>query len=748
MNKLGSFITNGTVFPFYARKEIEINKAIDNAVIKICGLGQFILHINGKKVGDHELDPGWTDYNKVIEYVTFDIKDYLNSGRNAIAAEVGNGWFIKNDEHYTFSFPDFMPPNPNPYKPFGKCLVLALEITISYKDGTIEKIYADESFKVKANPVIQSNVYGSETFDLSLEAEGWDKAGFDDHNWEIAQKVSESDEPAGEFIEQINPPIKVIRTYPGEFLHHFNKSRDIYDFKQNMAGILSFRVKGHKGDEIRIYPAEKLTTDGDVDQVMKNWCLLDTVITVRIGTDDKWESVRQKFTYFAGRYIAIEKSDDKIEIEDIEADAITSAWKNTGSFSSDDERYNQIYQMIKKTVEANMVSVHTDCPTIERFAWQEPNHLMAPSIMFMKDGRKLWEKFLMDMRTSQHGENDSFHNYDGSEFKAGEGLVPSQAPCYIPNVIPVPGMGSFYDIIPWGSSAILGARWHYRFYGDKTVLSENYEMGMKYLFYLKTKINADGFINHGLGDWGNPDKELARENIETAFLYADLIAQREAAVILEKKKDADSLGKFAEEIRDNYNSKLLVQEDGHYFYRSFEHADENVMTQAVEALPLYFDIVPDYAREDVKRAFIKTLEEKRAFSSGEVGLPYIIQTARKCGRNDLIAEFITREEHPSYYAFVKAGMTTLGEYWEDNPRSHCHDMMGHIIEWYYNGIAGIEALEPGFKKVRINPWMPDSMNHFKCSYSTPHGKITVEGKRINGAAEFNIDIAGDIERVI
>jgi len=118
--------------------------------------------MNGKKVGDHELDPGWTNYRKLIQYVTFDVTDYLVQGENVLGAEVGNGWFIMANEHYTFSFPPAMPPNPNPYRPFGKSLVLALELTITYADSTQDIIGADETFHVKEHPIIMSNVYGSE----------------------------------------------------------------------------------------------------------------------------------------------------------------------------------------------------------------------------------------------------------------------------------------------------------------------------------------------------------------------------------------------------------------------------------------------------------------------------------------------------------------------------------------------------------------------------------------------------------
>lgn len=744
MNRLGNWISGKSQTPFYARREFNIKKQVQKATAYVCGLGQFIFHINGQKVSDHELDPGWTNYDKKIQYVKFDVTKLLHEGKNALGVEVGNGWFLKEDEHYTFTFPAFMPPNPNPYRPFGKELVLAIKLVLDYADETEEILYADENFQVKEHPVKMSNVYGSETYDASLEQTGWDKTDFDASEWKAASVISEEDTPKGELVEQFQPAIKVIRSYPAKYIHSVC-NRDIYDLGQNVSGMLKLSYRGKKGDVLRIYPAEKLDKDKNADQVAKSWGTVGNCITCVVGEDDVWQEYRMRFTYFAGRYFAVEKSSEAVEVNDITGEAISNAWKTNGTFQCDDSRYVQIYDLVEKAVEANMVSVHTDCPTLERFAWQEPNHLMAPSIMYMKDGRKLWEKFFMDMRTDQLTENDYFMDLEGNRFYPGAGLIPSQAPCYVHNVLPVPGMGSFFDIIPWGSSGILGVKWHYLFYGDKQVIADNYEMGKKYLEHLKTKQNAEGFLNYGLGDWGNPDNQLARENVETAFLYADAITLAEFAEILGEKEDEVQLRQFAEEIKENYNQRLLVQDEkGKWCYRSFEHTEKLVITQACEALPLYWGMVPEDKVSDVAEAFRQTFLEKRAFASGEVGLPYIIQTASRYGMNDLICSFIMKPEHPSYYAFVKEGLTTLGEYWEENPRSHCHDMMGHIIEWYYNGLAGIKPLEPGFKKVLIKPYLPESMNYMKCRYESVSGMIQVILTRKDGRVEVETDIAEGI----
>ena len=745
MGILGNWITNKTAKPFYARRIIKICKQVLHAEAKVCGLGQFHFYINGCKVEDHELDPGWTDYHKLIEYVTFNVTSYLKEGENVIGAEVGNGWFYKMDEHYTFKFPEFMPPNPNPYKPFGEELVLAVELMITYVDGTVEVIHADEDFLVKEHPVVMSNVYGSETIDGRKNQDGWCTAEFNTTSWENAFVVAKEDEPTGNMIDQLQPPVKVIQTYPGVYLQNV-EGRDIYDFSQNMSGILEFEVKGKAGDEIHLYLAEKLAKNGDVDQMAKGWVDLDSCITYIIGQDDVWETCRMKFTYFAGRYVAVEKPEN-CEMRNLTAHAISSAYETDGTFTCDDKRYEQIYSLVEKAVEANMVSVHTDCPTIERFAWQEPNHLMAPSIMYMKNGRKLWEKFLLDMRTAQHTAEDYFHDFEGNKVYPGEGLMPSQCPCYIPNVLPVPGMGSFYDIIGWGSTCILGTYWHYMFYGDKKIIEDNYDAGMRYLEHLKTKVTEEGFINHGLGDWGNPKNELARENIETAFLYADTITLAKFAEILGKIEDKKELEAYAEQVKKNYNEKLLVwnSEKEYWCYRAWDHEDELFTTQAVEALPLYWGLVPEDKEADVVKAFRDTLETEGAFVSGEIGLPYVIQTARKYQMNDLICQFILRKEHPSYYAFVLDGETTLGEYWESNPRSHCHDMMGHIVEWYYNGIAGIQAEEAGFRKIKICPYLPESMHEFKCTYRSAAGEISVQVKEEQDGLVLQVKVPNGVE---
>ena len=729
--ELGKWITNNTNRPFVARKTIKLNGKAKEAIVSVTGLGQFNFYIDDERVSDSVLAAGWTDYRKTVQYEEYDVTSQLQEGNHELSIEVGNGWYIWDmDYGYSFHFPEFMPPNPNPYKPFGKCLLCTMKLEVEYEDGSVECIITDDSWQIKPHRIKHSNVYGSEYI------------GDDDGVWERAKLVSEEYIPKGRLTSIEQPPIKVIKTYDVSLSYEKDGIR-VYDIGQNISGMLRAKVRGKAGKEIFFKPAEKLDESGIPDQMAKNWMMIDNVIAYKLQKDNEIEDVRQAFTYFAGRYFAVEGDAEVLEFK---ADAISSAWQQAGYFECDDERYNRIYDMIEKTVEANMLSVHTDCPTIERFAWQEPNHLMGAAIMYMKDGSRLWRKFLHDMRDCQHEATDVFKDFDGNNIYPGDGLVPSQAPCYIPNVLPVPGMGSFYDIIAWGSSIILGARWHYLFYGDNGIIKENYDAGMRYLNHLKTKVNDEGFINHGLGDWGNPKGEFARENIETAFLYADAVTLAWFAEELEYQDDKANLIKYAETIKENYNNKLLVKDkDGKYCYRKYDtNEGDYITTQATQALPLYWNMVPEYAVEDVVTCLRKNIEESGALIAGEVGLPYVIQAAAKYGMNQLLADCITKEEHPSYYAFILDGETTLGEYWETNPRSHCHDMMGHIAEWFYNGIGGIEIKEPGFKKISLHPFMPEGMNELQVSYRTPFGEIKVQGTRINGKPQYTYTIPKEI----
>jgi len=752
---LGKWISNSCKKPFIARKEYKTgDKEIKDAYAFITGLGHFEIKINGKKVGDHQFDPGWTNYDRKIQYLMFDIKTYLRS-ENIISIEVGNGWYIAEKERYHFKLPGFMPPNPNDYKPFGEYLACNSLIFIRFTDGRTEVISTDESWKVDSSPILLANVYGSEIYDARKEQNEYSVSGFNDYKWKNATILKDDESPKGRLVVQKEPPTVITKTYDEPIYREIEEGAVLVDFGQNMSGLFEFTFTGAKsGDIIDMFPAEKLDENGNVDQMAKGWMMIDTYSTY-IAKGVEIEKYCPKFAYTAGRFVlvkgvSIDQGNKKYPtLSEARAHFTTSKAEQVGVFKTSDHRLEQINHLVEMAVSCNLNNgIHSDCTQIEKFAWLEPNHLMAPSIMYYKNVNDLWIKIFDDMRTDQWTSQDWGLDYEGNRFTFGEGLIPSQAPCYVKNLIPVSGMGSFYDIIPWGSAIILAVYWHYQFYGNIKIIDDNYDAAMRYLEYQKGKVNAEGFVNHGLGDWGNPDSSaFARENIETAFLFADAKIMSEFAAILKKEEDALSLQLYADKVKKHYNSLLLMKHPEHdfYCYKIYEENENIRFNQACQALPLYWGMVPEDKKEDVVKALRWALESEGKLVIGEVGQPYVLQVMRDNGMNDLILEFILKKEHPSYYAFVLDGETTLGEYWEENPRSHCHDMMGHIMEWFYNGMLGIRQLEPGFGKVLIKPWISKNIEWVEGSYESVSGKISVKIVQKADYIEISLDINPNIE---
>lgn len=746
----GQWIGTGEGKPFYARKRWNLAKKVKSAYALVCGLGQFRFYINGKKVSDHELDPGWTNYGRKVQYVMFDIAPYLREGENVFGVSVGNGFYLGDKGgRYFFEMPPeamkrFMPPNTNGYRPFGDALPLKGMFLLRYADGSSDVICTDSSWKVRRSACQLANVYGSEIYDARNDPAGWNDVFFDDGTWAPAVKV---EGPKGRLTAQGQPPIVVKKVCEAKLIAR-QEDGDLYDLGQNMSCILEISVKGKRGDRVELLPAEKLDERGKIDQMAKNWNMIDVSCTYILSGDPEGETWRQEFSYVGGRYVLVKGAAPAEEAAFADgadtADGgpaaegsgttllalrgyyIVSDSPVTGSFWCDDRRYNQVYDLIAEAMDSNLKSVHTDCPTIEKTAWLEESHLLAPSLMFYRDVRDLWRKIFCDAATDQYSADTAENRLDGKPFFRGAGFLPPIAPSYGKFIADTP-LGNFWDLIAWGSFLILGAKWFYEYYGDLSMIRNYYGANCAYMDYLRTKITEDGFIAHGLGDWGNPQAGAqATANVETAFYYEDLVTMAEFAGLLGKQEDEKRFKDLAEEVRGNYNEKLLVKDPaGRWCYRAWDHGEEMFCTQACQALPLHFGMVPEDKEKDVTDTLLELLEPS-GFVSGEIGFPAILRCLQESGHGDLIWKLAMREDTFSFYHFVQTGETALGEYWEDNPRSHNHDMMGSLMECYYTGIAGIRGLEPGFARAEIRPRLPKGMKRMKCSYDSAQGVVALE----------------------
>ena len=273
---LGQWIGNGSSSPFYVKKSIQLtSKRVKSAYALISGVGQFEFSINGKKVGNNVFDQGWTNYDRKILYVMFDIKPYLKEN-STMAIEVGNGWYIRANERYSFHMPEFIPSNPNRYQPFGNHLACNGRIEIAYEDGTKDTIMTDGSWQTHASPVKMSNVYGSEIYDARCEIDLCKKGEV----WQPVKVLRYDEMPKGKLRASQQQPTIIKKTYEAVSLVEIEKGQVVADFGQNLSALFSFTFSGAKrGQIIDMYPAEKLDEKGYPDQMANGWLLIDTYST-------------------------------------------------------------------------------------------------------------------------------------------------------------------------------------------------------------------------------------------------------------------------------------------------------------------------------------------------------------------------------------------------------------------------------------------------------------------------------------
>ncbi len=694
----GEWIGNGTAKPFVTRKTFTA-ATVKSAVLSVCVPGQFEVKINGQNISTYAYEGSQTDFNKHIHYSTYDVTAFIRNGENEITIEAANGWYIGDDDNgrryfYTMD---------KGYEPFGEYLAVMAQLKLDD-----EYTVTDNSWEVSRSKTTLADIYGSEDIDNTIEYE-WARA-------EIAAA------PKGELIPFNYPPVIHKYCYTPKSV---DKDRMIFDFGQNMSSQFYLKINGRRGQKIRIIPAEKLSENGDICQTVDTYAILTLS-----GKEDIFE---QKFSVNGARWYKIEGAEYE-QIIEFKSYFTTSSAEDCGYFKCSDERLNKIYYIILKAIESNLNHSHTDCPTIEKLGWLEPNHLMARAVMYNKDVNMLWSKIAMDMRDAQYGENESDLDDGAFPHEYKDGLVPSIAPRYA-KFITDWNEGSFWDIIPWGSSIILAAYEQYLFYGNKKVLADNYESAKRYIGYLTNQYNdynrlynkngRERFICAGLGDWGiEQNKGRGRENIETAFYYHDLMTMAEISKIL-KKGDEKEFTEQAERVKKLYNESLLIIDNDAYYM----DCQSGKATQTNQAIPLCLGLVPSEYASKVQNTLV-SLCEGHHLECGEIGLVYILRSLSAADRNDIICDIILKETHPSYLRFVETGETTLPEFWRDDARSRNHDMMGHIMEWFFTEAAGIKS-EDGFKTVSIKPNCTDFIDSFECVFNSIRGKISIKYEKGN-----------------
>jgi alpha-L-rhamnosidase len=686
------------------RKTFTVHKPVRHATAFVCGLGQFEFSLNGKKIGDHFLDPGWTQYSKQALYVGFDIKSSLREGENAIGVALGNGFYYIPGERYrkltgAYGYPKMIS-----------------RIFIEYTDGTSENIISDGSWTTAPSPVTFSSIYGGEDYDATLEQEGWDSPGFN-HFW---RRVKITDGPTL-LQEQSTEPVRRLSTISGTRIKiETNPVYFVTDFRQNFSGVPVLTLGGgNRGDTVRIIPGELLNEDGTVSQRGSGGPHIYNYI-VKGNKEEHWAP---QFTYYGFRYVQahyIRKDTTKAlpDVFTVEGSLVSNSTGQVGEFTSSHKLFNQTNDLIKWAIRSNMMSVFTDCPHREKLGWLEQNHLVGSSVQYNYDIATLCRKIIRDMMMAQ----------------TEEGLVPEIAPEYVQFEDP------FRDSPEWGSAAIILPWYTYEWYGDKQILSEAYGMMKKYIGYLQKKAE-DNILSQGLGDWYDlgPNKpgfsQLTPKGLTaTATYYYDLMIMDKIATLLNKPGEAAQYRQLGAAVKNSFNKKFYNQST--YTY--------GTGSQTANAMALFMNLVEPANKDSVVANLIRDIRSRNnALTAGDIGYRYVLRALEDANRSDVIFDMNSRDDVPGYGFQIKNGATALTESWQALPSvSNNHFMLGHLMEWFYAGLCGIKQSPSSvaFNKIEIRPQPVGDIKQAAASYKSVYGLIKTDWKIEDGMFTLNVTI--------
>ena len=702
-NDLGEKGVKRSIVPMF-RREFAVTGKIKKAAINISGLGHYELFMNGEKVGDHFLAPGWTNYNKRILYNTFEITNLLQEGKNAIGVLAGNGFYNVNRERYrklvvAYGYPQVI-----------------FNIVIEYQDGTKQNIVSGENCRVLPSPITFSSIYGGEDYDANLEKPGWNMPDFDDSEWKIPVIIADS-------LNKLEPetdfPLKVMQEFEVKEILQSKTGRTIYDFGQNASGIISLKVKGNKGTKICIRPDELLDDEGNVTQ-RSGGGPYELNYTLKGEGTESWQP---RFTYYGFRYADVEimepeNSQEKTEIVELKMLHTRNSSPTVGSFSCSDTLFNQTFELINWGIKSNMASVATDCPHREKLGWLEQTYLIGPSMHYNFNIQSLYGKIVTDMMDSQ----------------LDNGLVPDIAPEY------VPFQGGFRDSPEWGSASVIIPWQLYKWYGNKDVLQKAYPMMKRYVQYLQSTAN-ENIISHGLGDWFDlgpkqpGEAQLTRKAVTaTAIWYYDLKIVSKVAEVLGFKEDSKEFQNLAAKVQEAYLINFYDKNTGVCATGS----------QTSYAMSLYTGLIPETDKEKVLNNLVDSIAKNDfALTSGDIGYHFLVRVLSENGRSDVLYKMNNRSDRPGYGYQLKQGATSLTESWAALKNvSNNHMMLGHLMEWFYAGLGGIYQSENSvaYSEIIIAPKPVGNIKWVKCSFNSIKGKISSNWKIDDESFILNIEI--------
>ncbi|WP_372652473.1 glycoside hydrolase family 78 protein [Draconibacterium sp.] len=692
----------------YFRNEFSTSKTVKSARAYVTSHGLYQLFLNGDKVGDQLFTPGWTSYNKRLQYQTYDVTKMLQK-ENAVGVVLGDGWYRGN---IGWSSADGY---------YGSNLALLFQLKIDYTDGSSEWIVSDKNWKVNNGPIRKSDIYNGETYDARLELTGWASTGYNAGEW---KSVEEVDQPKDLLIAPQGVPVKAVEELkPIEFITT-PKGEKVYDMGQNMVGWVRIKMKGKAGQKVQLKFAEVLDKEGNF--YTANLRSAECTDTYIFGKDG--EAVYEpKFTFHGFRYLQLIGFDEIPAKEDITGVVIYSDMEPTGTFACNNEMINQLQHNIQWGQKGNFLDVPTDCPQRdERLGWTGDAQVFSMTAGYNFNVAAFYTKWMKDVEADQ----------------LANGVIPHVIPDVLNGQGGATGWADVVAIIPWSV---------YKIYGDTRILKESYPAITKWVGYMNERA-GDDYLWTGdahFGDWlayattssDYPGATTEKDLLATAYFYYTTTLTAKIAQIIDKPQDAEKYKQLAANIKTAFNNEFVTPNG-----RLVSH------TQTAYVISLAFGILPDSMVDDAAAYLAKDVEKFRHLTTGFLGTPILCPTLSAIGRDDLAFMLLNRKDYPSWLYPVTQGATTIWERWDGQKpdgtfqdvgmNSFNHYAYGAIGEWLYNHVAGIKVDEnnPGYKKFFLAPNPGGGLTQVDATFNSMYGPIKSDWKVSDGQMTYQVEV--------
>jgi alpha-L-rhamnosidase len=681
------------------RKDFVLNGEIKSARAYVTSLGLYEMELNGKRVGDEVLTPGWTAYEDRIQYQVYDVTSLLKNGENAVGLMLGDGWYR--------GFIGFKGQR----NAYGDKLAALVQLHIKLSDGSDVVIVSDNSWKASTGAILESDIYNGEIYDARLEKDGWTTAGYDETDW---QKVVVLSKPDAKIIASQGAPIKKVEEIKPIKLIKTPEGDTVIDMGQNMVGWVRLAVEGPAGSQVTIRHAEVLDKDGNFYTENLRAAKQTNIYTLKGDGLEVWEP---RFTFQGFRFIAVDGWPGELSLDNITGVVVHSEMKKSGSFECSNPMINQLQHNIQWGQKGNFVDVPTDCPQRdERLGWTGDAQAFARTACFNHDVAAFYTKWMKDFIADQQAEG--------------------QIPHVIPDVLSIKSDRKGNSASAgWADAALIVPWTVYLVYGDTRILEEQYDCMKGWVDYQAMKAGDTYFWNTDFtfGDWLSfnstasdyPGAFTDKDFITQAFFIYSTDLLYKTAQLLGKSSDAAKYAEISKKAREVFLNEFVTS-----------NGRLSPNTQTAYTLALEFDLLPDNLAQKAAARLAEDVRKFRHITTGFLGTPYICHVLGEYGYYDEAFMLLNRKEYPSWLYPISQGATTIWERWDGQKpdgtfqnkgmNSFNHYAYGAIGDWLYRVVAGIEIDEqaPGYKHILIQPHPGGELTSANASVETMYGAIS------------------------